>query len=360
MTVATDEKKGSKESASKVSELRDITACDIDSLSRAAKNHGDSDALQLLSEYGRCYCYGLRGLPQDNKKAFKCFKFAADAGDLESIKNLGVCYFRGVGVDVDLAKAKKLFIHVIDMGKNNDTESVADAMNMLARCYKKAGDEKNAFDYYEQAAHKGNGYAQAFLGKCYEIGGVGCVRVKKDEKLAAQYFFMAADHHNNALGKIGYACCLLNGTGGVEINVEKALELLDDVLSGAKKSSAEYLEAGVLLTYCYENGINLGQETAEDQRKLAREKVKELYVKVTKMHSEHAINRFKQDLKKISLGECLQECSICTSNFTADRGVITPCKHRFHRNCISSWLDDHATCPDCRRAGLTTQQLCDC
>jgi TPR repeat protein len=314
----------------------------------------------MLSEYGRCYCYGLRGLPQDEKKAFKCFDLAADAGDLESIKNLGVCYFSGINVDVDLARAKNLFIRVIDMGKNNVTESVADAMYMLAKCYKAAGAWKAALYYYKTAADNGNGGAQAFLGKCYEMGGVGKVQVQKDEKLAAQYFFMAAYDHNNALGKIGYTRCLLNGIGGVEINVEEALRLLDDVLSGAKKSSAEYREAVVLLTYCYENGINLGQETAEDQRKLAREKVKELYVKVTKMHSEHAINRFKQDLKKISLGERLQECSMCTSNFTDDRGVMTPCNHRFHRNCISSWLVNHATCPDCRRAGLTAQKLSDC
>lgn len=39
-------------------------------------------------------------------------------------------------------------------------------------------------------------------------------------------------------------------------------------------------------------------------------------------------------------------CPICTeSTLTC---VITPCKHQFCQPCISTWLENHSTCPNCR------------
>lgn len=44
------------------------------------------------------------------------------------------------------------------------------------------------------------------------------------------------------------------------------------------------------------------------------------------------------------------ECSICMD--PVELGVevtVLPCKHWFHPSCISAWLNEHDTCPHCRR-----------
>lgn len=40
-------------------------------------------------------------------------------------------------------------------------------------------------------------------------------------------------------------------------------------------------------------------------------------------------------------------CSICLSNIYFNK-VCTDCNHSFHRNCLSTWLSSHNTCPLCR------------
>jgi hypothetical protein len=47
------------------------------------------------------------------------------------------------------------------------------------------------------------------------------------------------------------------------------------------------------------------------------------------------------------------ECSICLSNENRDDNIIeTKCNHRFHKNCIHTWINTHnhnyQTCPICR------------
>ena len=42
-----------------------------------------------------------------------------------------------------------------------------------------------------------------------------------------------------------------------------------------------------------------------------------------------------------------QECSICLKKFNNDN-VTLPCKHNFHENCITMWLNSKNNCPLCR------------
>lgn len=43
------------------------------------------------------------------------------------------------------------------------------------------------------------------------------------------------------------------------------------------------------------------------------------------------------------------ECSICLSKFcNGEKIIVLPCKHTFHRDCVSKWIDTHDECPYCR------------
>jgi len=42
-------------------------------------------------------------------------------------------------------------------------------------------------------------------------------------------------------------------------------------------------------------------------------------------------------------------CSICQDDYNdGDRVLHLPCKHNFHKNCVTKWLTMHNSCPMCR------------
>ncbi|KAL4870080.1 hypothetical protein BDV12DRAFT_166558 [Aspergillus spectabilis] len=49
------------------------------------------------------------------------------------------------------------------------------------------------------------------------------------------------------------------------------------------------------------------------------------------------------------------ECSICMDSVkTGDEVTVLPCTHWFHPQCIEMWLNQHNTCPHCRRGIIQT------
>ncbi|XP_065583390.1 uncharacterized protein LOC136042350 isoform X2 [Artemia franciscana] len=45
------------------------------------------------------------------------------------------------------------------------------------------------------------------------------------------------------------------------------------------------------------------------------------------------------------------QCSICWEDYLLGESVRKmPCKHLFHKECISPWLELHGTCPNCRNS----------
>ncbi|XP_045781516.1 E3 ubiquitin ligase BIG BROTHER-related-like isoform X2 [Maniola jurtina] len=47
----------------------------------------------------------------------------------------------------------------------------------------------------------------------------------------------------------------------------------------------------------------------------------------------------------------LEECSICFEVILKNQEVMSlPCTHNFHQSCILPWIQEHQTCPNCRKA----------
>jgi len=44
------------------------------------------------------------------------------------------------------------------------------------------------------------------------------------------------------------------------------------------------------------------------------------------------------------------ECSICLEKYVKNDTMIElSCTHNFHESCLRGWINDHNTCPHCRR-----------
>ena len=64
---------------------------------------GNGDAFAMFAGY---YVNGSRGLPQDRQKAKELSSKAGDLGCASGYYNLGVAYDEGIGVEVNMKKAK--------------------------------------------------------------------------------------------------------------------------------------------------------------------------------------------------------------------------------------------------------------
>src|SRR3990167_6759816 len=217
---------------------------------------------------------GHSNLRSDHKKAVQLLSLSSNKGYSKAQYWLGVCYYEGIGVEVDFKKAAQLFTLSTQclvsnaprkrLKKMRDLEELADDLFMASRfpantnfyphtnlgvCYLEGkgveADFKKAVELFTLASNQGYPQAHSNLGACY-LEGKG---VEVDFKKAVELFTLASDQgvpeaHSN-LGK-----CYFEGKG-VEVDFSKAVELFTLASQGVP-------EAYTNLGKCYMEGKGVG------------------------------------------------------------------------------------------------------
>jgi TPR repeat protein len=167
--------------------------------------------------------------------AAKMFRKAAEQGDVESRREIAICYQDGKGVLQDLQQAFAWF-------HKGATDGDVECQFRLGKCYCNGDgvpkDSKLAARWLEKASNQGHSMAQAMLSSLY-CDGIGVV---KNFSTAASWAIKSA-HQNDPLG-------LLASTrrGRVEQNSNTSLSLL---LRTAKMGDEKAMD---IVAYCYMRG----------------------------------------------------------------------------------------------------------
>ncbi len=180
------------------------------SVAPPAKQPEEMTRDELFKE-GRRWLTG-DGCDVDERKAFVCFKLAANQGHTEAQYQLSICYDRGMGVRRSITEAAK---------------------------------------WCQMAAYGGHAQAQSEIGYCYEYG-QGVVRNIKE----AVRWYQIASEQGNIEAKNNLAFCYQKGKGILK-NVNEAIRLYQEA-ADAGHASAQYN-----LGFCYWYGEGIESDKAK-------------------------------------------------------------------------------------------------
>ena len=214
-----------------------------------AKKKAEEDAkkAESLLEQGESYDDLKLNNPNLNyKKAYECYKAAADLGNMDAVARIGRLYLDGNGVEKNLKTTITLLKKAANAGS-------ARGQNTLGYCYE-CGlgveyDIKEAIIWYRKAATQGYATAQANLGLCYENG----KGVEYDIEEAVKWYRKAAVQ-GFAQSQYNLGRCYENGVG-VEYDIKEAVKWY------RKAAVQEYEDAKDRL---YSMGVDLEDETIDN------------------------------------------------------------------------------------------------
>ncbi len=190
------------------------------------------------------YYYGLE-VPQDYAKAVKYFTQADKEGFALGTYKLGLCYYRGHGVEQDVVKALKIY----------------------KRCAAMEAREGTPFDHFTPLGYNfGVAYAEHAVGKCYHEG----VGVEKNT-IEAAYWYKRAMEHGHAAGATNMGILYLNGDGQAK-NDKMAEMCWKQGLQLGSTDAAEFL----LNYYCDQGEPEMGWNMFRIAREMGHTKYVEM------------------------------------------------------------------------------------
>ena len=212
---------------------------------------------KLAADQGNCtaqYNLGLSlesgvGIKNNLTQALKYYKLAAEQGHPTAQFKLGAYYFTE-SEHLELLEEEAFYW----LGKSS-AQGVAAAHGQLGLCYERGiGIEVNldqAIFYYQMGAEKSDPASLYHLAHCYYTG----LGVDKNEAVAVEYYTKSAEKgHPPAQNNLGY--CYFAGSGAAQ-NYPLALKWY--------RISAEhgYAQAQFNLGFCYEQGYGTTQKPQE-------------------------------------------------------------------------------------------------
>ncbi|MCH5177072.1 MAG: SEL1-like repeat protein, partial [Prevotellaceae bacterium] len=195
------------------------------------------------------YAKGKKEYDAENyAEAVQWFQKAAEQGHAEAQYALGLCYYRGEGVQKNYAEAVQWFQKAAEQGH-------ADAQRALGVCYYNGeGVQKNdaeAVKWFQKVAEQGHADAQYNLGLCYYRG----YGMQQNYAEAVKWFRKAAEQ-GNADAQCALGVCYAKGNG-VPQNYEEAVKWY------RKAAEQGYATAQYNLGWCYERGNGVGENSTE-------------------------------------------------------------------------------------------------
>ena len=143
----------------------------------AATTHWEQDSL-----YCRSLDYLLgRGVPKDEHHSFVLNLEAADRGHRDAVLAMGWFYLNGVGVERDLARARRWY-------RDSARRGEVRAMFSLGQIAYEEHDYSEALTWFRRASDAGHHRSLYFIGRHYWRGH----GVEQDKKEAMRYFHRAA------------------------------------------------------------------------------------------------------------------------------------------------------------------------
>ncbi len=219
---------------------------------REAANKGDANAQYNL---GLCYSKG-DGVDLNQAEAVNWWRKAADQGLPIAQANLGACYAEGNGVDKNNATALVLFRKAAERGDPSAQYNIA-AFYHNGQGVEK--DDAEATKWYIKAAEQGLVAAQQRLGDNY----YAAVGVEKDFAQATKWYLKAADS-GNARAQLGLGFCFHYGGYGIQKDDAEAAKWLQ------KSAGQNTVDAQILLGVMYAVGQGVPKNMTEARKWLQK------------------------------------------------------------------------------------------
>ncbi len=173
-------------------------------------------------ELGRRMLIGVKGMPEAPATAVPWLRLSANGGDNRAMTALGLCYERGLGVELSLDSAREWYKRGARSGNSN-------ACLALVQLETRAGNLPAAARWLEPLAEGGSVDAQLLCGKLCLSGHAG----KGKESTAVRYLRFAAMQGN------AEACLLMSSCYAAGVGVPKNEGLMLGWLENAAAAGDE-------------------------------------------------------------------------------------------------------------------------